>query len=156
MAIAITPFRGFCGFLPPATIAKYLSVVPELNSIVSSGVSSSFQSLIREAPAHALTSSDDSIKKGIKTVFGALMKAPTEAVKLAVESIKSRYLKGSFDPMEQSNKELFLTLDDQFPGDVGILCVFLLNVVALEPGQAVFLRANEPHAYISGGASLSL
>jgi len=46
--------------------------------------------------------------------------------------------------------ELAVRLNEQYPGDVGVFCVYLLNYVALEPGQALFLGANEPHAYLSG------
>ena len=31
-----------------------------------------------------------------------------------------------------------------------MLCAYVLNYVALEPGQCIFLAANEPHAYLSG------
>ena len=41
-------------------------------------------------------------------------------------------------------------LHDQYPGDVGVFCVYLLNYTVLQPGDALFLAANEPHAYISG------
>jgi len=39
---------------------------------------------------------------------------------------------------------------NDFPGDVGVFCIFLLNLLFLQPGEAIFLSANEPHAYISG------
>jgi mannose-6-phosphate isomerase len=45
---------------------------------------------------------------------------------------------------------LFLRIYDQFPGDVGTLAVFFLNYVKLQPGEAIYLAANEPHAYLSG------
>ena len=47
--------------------------------------------------------------------------------------------------------ELLLKLYNWFPGDVGCLCVFFLNFLQLEPGQALYLAPNEPHAYIFGG-----
>ena len=31
-----------------------------------------------------------------------------------------------------------------------MFAAYFLNVVALQPGQAMFLPANEPHAYVSG------
>ncbi|KAK9816551.1 hypothetical protein WJX72_001825 [[Myrmecia] bisecta] len=37
-----------------------------------------------------------------------------------------------------------------YPGDVGVLAAYFLNLVSLSPHQAIFLPANEPHAYISG------
>jgi mannose-6-phosphate isomerase len=39
-----------------------------------------------------------------------------------------------------------------YPGDVGVLCVLLLNLVKLEPGQAMFCAAGDLHAYLNGFA----
>ena len=47
--------------------------------------------------------------------------------------------------------EVMLRLYSQFPGDVGCFCVYFLNIINLLPGQAIFLNANMPHAYLSGG-----
>ena len=47
--------------------------------------------------------------------------------------------------------ELLLRLNSQFPGDVGCFCVYFLNHMWLDPGEAMFLEANLPHAYLSGG-----
>jgi mannose-6-phosphate isomerase len=48
-----------------------------------------------------------------------------------------------------------ITLNDYYPGDVGILSVLLLNLVHIDPGQAVATRAGELHAYLQGvGAEL--
>lgn len=38
-----------------------------------------------------------------------------------------------------------------FPGDVGCFCIYFFNYLVLKPDEAIFLRANEPHAYLSGG-----
>jgi mannose-6-phosphate isomerase class I len=46
--------------------------------------------------------------------------------------------------------KLIVRLQQQFPGDVGILSVYFLNYIKLQPGEAIFLAANEPHAYLSG------
>jgi len=43
-----------------------------------------------------------------------------------------------------------LKLNAQFPGDIGVFCPFMLNYVKLAPGEAMFLGAGEPHAYVSG------
>jgi mannose-6-phosphate isomerase class I len=52
---------------------------------------------------------------------------------------------------ENDIAQLVLKLNKQFPGDIEIFCPFLLNYFRLDPGQAIFLGAGEPHAYISGG-----
>lgn len=48
--------------------------------------------------------------------------------------------------------DLFLTLDKYYPGDPGILCMFFLNIVKLEVGEAIYIEPNDIHAYISGDA----
>ena len=54
---------------------------------------------------------------------------------------------------EKGLVDLAKMLNEQYPGDIGVLCVFLLNVVELKEGEAAFLGANMPHAYIKGGES---
>ncbi len=50
-----------------------------------------------------------------------------------------------------SPKELLaLRLQEQYPGDVGVLSAWFLNYLHLEAGEAIYLAANEPHAYLSG------
>ncbi|XEI31602.1 mannose-6-phosphate isomerase, class I [Aeromonas veronii] len=45
---------------------------------------------------------------------------------------------------------LITSLAVQYPGDVGLFSPLLLNVVTLQPGQAMFLDACTPHAYVRG------
>jgi len=47
--------------------------------------------------------------------------------------------------------EVVLRLYSQFPGDVGCFCVYFMTLIRLLPGEAIFLNANMPHAYLSGG-----
>lgn len=46
--------------------------------------------------------------------------------------------------------QIFLRLQTDFPKDVGSLSLFFLNILQLQPGQAIFLPAREPHAYLDG------
>lgn len=50
-----------------------------------------------------------------------------------------------------TEKELsVLRLENQYLSDIGVIVVFFLNHVKLNPGEALFLGANEPHVYLSG------
>lgn len=149
MAIAITPFEAFCGFRPSSDIITYLDAVPELASLISEGIASSFRSAVARTPTQP--TDHDAVKNALRDLFGSLMNASASEVEEAIASIRSRYVNGEASQKEKNIQDLLLRLDDQFPGDVGVLCTFVLNFVTLEPGQAVFLKANEPHAYISGG-----
>ncbi|WP_291313352.1 mannose-6-phosphate isomerase, class I [Corynebacterium sp. UBA2622] len=44
----------------------------------------------------------------------------------------------------------FLSLAEQYPGDSGTLASLMLNHVELSPGEALFLAAGQPHAYLRG------
>lgn len=68
-----------------------------------------------------------------------------KAVKTLVNRLKEK------DSEKLHSKEaLVLVLNQSFPLDIGILASLLLNYVTLQPGEALFLSANEPHAYIEG------
>lgn len=57
----------------------------------------------------------------------------------------------SIQVRQLTDKEhLVLRLEKQYPTDVGVIATFFLNHVKLAPGEALFLGANEPHAYIFG------
>jgi len=146
MALAITPFRGFCGFLPLPVISFYLSRVPEFSALVSHETIANFHTVVSDS-----LSVSSELKSALEDVFAAVMTASEDLVREKISALVKRYESGEgLDEEEEKLKELVLELNRQFPGDIGIFCVFLLNVVDLKPGQAIFLKADEPHAYISG------
>ncbi len=46
--------------------------------------------------------------------------------------------------------EWVIKLNQEYPGDIGVLSPLYLNVLKLDPGDAVYLPACELHAYLSG------
>lgn len=162
MAIALTPFRGFLNFVPPAILLNHILNVPELASVIpSEAVEQLAKSLnlpnkAGDEVASAAAKShdgvtDDAQKKALKAVFEAVMCAPKDKYVSAIKSLVQRYESGKVGESEKDLVDLVLLLNKQYPDDVGTLCSFLLNVVDLKTGEAIFLGANVPHAYISGG-----
>lgn len=47
-------------------------------------------------------------------------------------------------------EQLVLQLEKQYPADIGVLAAFFFNYVKLNPGEALYLGANELHAYLRG------
>ncbi|XP_057831381.2 mannose-6-phosphate isomerase 1 isoform X2 [Cryptomeria japonica] len=47
-------------------------------------------------------------------------------------------------------EQLVLRLEKQYPNDIGVISAFFFNYVKLVPGEALYLDANEPHAYLYG------
>lgn len=153
MAIALTKFKGFCGFRPLKQIAQFIEIVPEFQSVINPNDQLK-SSLANVKSASSIEAKET--KKLLQDIFSALMNAEEALVKKSVSKIAQRYEtaikngKASTLEVEEDLARLVVTLNEQFPEDVGVLCSFVLNVVHLEPGQAAFLKANEPHAYIDG------
>ncbi|MBY8197525.1 mannose-6-phosphate isomerase, class I [Vibrio fluvialis] len=45
---------------------------------------------------------------------------------------------------------LILELSKTYPGDIGLFAPLILNVLTLQPGEAMYLDARTPHAYLKG------
>ncbi|KAJ3174495.1 Mannose-6-phosphate isomerase [Irineochytrium annulatum] len=142
MAVALTPFEAFIGFRPLSEIASHLEKYPEFAALFTAGVKENF---IKAAKG----GSDDAAKKAaLKALFKELMECPASKIESGLSSLVGR-LKGK-QHAQGTIDELVCRLDSQFPKDVGTYCAFLLNYVKLQPGDGIFLAANEPHAYLSG------
>ena len=58
---------------------------------------------------------------------------------------------GKKEVHERTGREvLMLMLQEQYPNDIGIFASCFLNHVRLAPGEAIYLAANVPHAYLKG------
>ena len=150
MAVALTPFSGFCGFRPLAEIVNFLKTVPEFAELVALAP----QELEKASTlASRPDSADESqVKAILRTIFGNLMRSDEQTYQAQADKITQRFSQtsaaGANVPDEE--RELLLRLSEQFPRDIGIFCTFLLNISHLQPGEALFLQANEPHAYLDG------
>ncbi|KAA1465888.1 mannose-6-phosphate isomerase [Dentipellis sp. KUC8613] len=145
MALALTPFTALCGFLPLPQIARFLSITPEFAALIPPAISQRFVSL-----AGSKDAADPEAKQALKDVFSAVMTASEADFKAQLKTLVQRYRSGGEHADEKVVKRLVLTLQEQFPDDIGIFCVYLLNYVELKPGEAIYLGAGEPHAYVSG------
>jgi mannose-6-phosphate isomerase len=82
-------------------------------------------------------------KDALSKIFSVLMHADVNLVKEQLQHLIAR-LQDKSDRVSSMVK----TIHEQFPGDVGVFCIYFLNLLTMSPGQGVFLAANEPHAYL--------
>ncbi|KAJ2926473.1 hypothetical protein H1R20_g10625, partial [Candolleomyces eurysporus] len=152
MALALTDFEALCGFRPIQDIERNLRDTPELSALIPPTILEDFYNTAKTA-----TPNEPPAKTALKNLFAAVMTAPTDQVHSAIESIIGRYEREAKEHPNPTTtdgglRSLILRLQTQFPYDIGILCPYLLNILHLKPGEAIFLGAGEPHAYISGEA----
>ncbi|KAI1276804.1 mannose-6-phosphate isomerase [Xylaria sp. FL0933] len=156
MAIAITDFEGLCGFRPLGEIAHFLASVPALRQLVGEDVSKGFIGTVRGQEGD--DSSKGQNKRALRTAFSALMQSSPEEVASAAKSLVSDAEnrgaefadRGTNSTSGETMARLVIRLNRQFPDDIGLFVLFFLNYVTLSPGEALFLRADDIHAYVSG------
>jgi mannose-6-phosphate isomerase len=86
-------------------------------------------------------------RDGLKRFFGTVMTLERPRQQSAVaDAVAFAEARADEDPVF----EWIRRLHAQYPGDVGVLSPVLLNLVKLEPGQAMFLEARQLHAYLEG------
>ncbi|TGO41627.1 hypothetical protein BHYA_0019g00580 [Botrytis hyacinthi] len=158
MTIAITPFDGLCGFRPLAEISHFLSTIPSLNKLVGESEAEEYQSAVKGQETSDKSEDEAKNKKALQKVFTALMNAKKEDVWNASKELvasaeeEGDNFAGGGGPSNEGKElaDLVIRLNKQFPGDIGLFVQFFLNYVKLEVGEAMFLKADDIHAYLSG------
>ncbi|MGM9440567.1 mannose-6-phosphate isomerase, class I [Streptomyces murinus] len=124
---ALTEFDGLCGFREPAHAAELLAAL---------GVDSlkPYVDLLGAHPEEA----------ALREVLTAILSADrADMARTAAEATAAcARLGGDHAP--------YADLAHHFPGDPGVIAAMLLNHVRLQPGEALFLGAGVPHAYLDG------
>lgn len=127
LVCALTPFDGLCGFRPPVEAADFLSGL-DVDSLKP------YVDLLHAHPEEA----------ALREVLTAVLSADPEemAHTVAEATAAAERLGGAYAP--------FAATAHHFPGDPGVIAAMLLNHVRLQPGEALFLGAGVPHAYLGG------
>ncbi|KUN06727.1 mannose-6-phosphate isomerase [Streptomyces yokosukanensis] len=124
---ALTEFDGLCGFRDPVQAADLLAGlgVDRLKPYVD---------LLHAHPEDA----------ALREVLTAILTADPEemAGTVAEATAAATRLGGDYAP--------YADLAHHYPGDPGVIAAMLLNHVRLQPGEALFLGAGIPHAYLNG------
>ncbi|MFD9195189.1 mannose-6-phosphate isomerase, class I [Streptomyces phaeochromogenes] len=124
---ALTEFDGLCGFRAPAEAADLLAAL-EVDSLKP------YVDLLHAHPEEA----------ALREVLTAVLSADREQMAATVTEAAAACarLGGAHAP--------YADLAHHYPGDPGVIAAMLLNHVRLQPGEALFLGAGVPHAYLNG------
>ncbi|WP_409471753.1 mannose-6-phosphate isomerase, class I [Streptomyces sp. HC307] len=124
---ALTEFDGLCGFRDPNEAAELLDGL---------GVDSlkPYVDLLHAHPEDA----------ALREILTAVLTADREemARTVAEATAACSRLGGAYAP--------YADLAHHYPGDPGVIAAMLLNHVRLQPGEALYLGAGIPHAYLDG------
>ncbi|MBN3929129.1 mannose-6-phosphate isomerase, class I [Streptomyces verrucosisporus] len=134
LVCALTPFTGLCGFRRPARTADLLEALDV-------GGVKPYADILRARPE------DEALSEVLTAVLSADREAIAETV--AVAAAAARRLASGEGPYAREYAA-YAGIAGHYPGDPGVLAAMLLNVVHLEPGEALYLGAGVPHAYLGG------
>lgn len=140
MIIALTPMKALCGFRPLSEIATFMRSNDVLRSVVGEAASSKLLASFQ---------SETEGRAALVECFRELMVRDKAAVKAAVTVLVDAITHGVVEQQSVAD-HWALVLNEQYPGDVGCFCVYFLNIVELQTGEALFLGPNIPHAYLTG------
>lgn len=139
LVVALTPYRALCCFRPLTEIAGFLKAIPSLRNLVAG----------HEAIINAGNTPAVDAKPLLKAALESIYSASADALEAAISQHLANL--GAAAPASLSEADVvFKMLTEQYPNDVGCWMVYLLNLVNLNPGDALFLGPNEPHSYLSG------
>lgn len=153
MAIAITPFEGLCGFRPLDEIAHFFESIAPLRSLVGEDAASGFLQVVKDESADVNTK-----KRALQKAFGGLMTSSSSDIEREIPNLVdlaktkgSDFANGGVSSTSGDVlSELVVRLHGSFGADIGLFVLFFLNFVTLQPGEALFLVADDIHAYVSG------
>jgi mannose-6-phosphate isomerase len=131
--VAVERTLALCGFRPPDEAAALVAQVP---------------GPALEPLAHALGGADEAGARLRAAMAWLLHLGPGEAAEVAAGAAQAAAARSGDDP--SSPWPWVAELARLHPGDAGCLAPLLLDLVVLEPGDAVHLPAGNLHAYLQG------
>jgi mannose-6-phosphate isomerase len=131
---ALTPFEALCGFRAPEASANLFESLGVTSTDVALQLRRSGHEPLRKAFSSLMTLAGDERLRVIADVLGRCEQA--------------RDRPGPF----AASIRWAATLGQRYPGDIGAVASLLLNHLALQPLEAMYLEAGRLHAYLSGTA----
>ncbi|KAL2551853.1 Mannose-6-phosphate isomerase 2 [Forsythia ovata] len=143
MALAITEFEALCGFISLEELKLVVQNVPEIVEVVGNACADQVLHTSKR-------DGEEKSKEILRSIFTELMSAEKVVISEAISKLISRLIIKREVRELTDKEELVLRLENQYPGDVGVIAAFLFNYIKLSSGEALYLGADEPHAYIYG------
>ncbi|XP_017885691.1 mannose-6-phosphate isomerase [Ceratina calcarata] len=146
LAIALTPFEALCGFRPIKEIQEFLKALPELRATIGEEKVEKFIVTAKDDGADPKHDEDNSLK----TCFHSLMTCDPSLVAFQLRKLLDRLTNLDESTRKSLHADLLERLYRDYPGDVGCFGIYFFNFIMMQPGEAIYLGPNEPHAYLSG------
>lgn len=135
LVYAISPYKAMNGFRP-------------INAIVS---------LFEELPVRCLTKhvqrlAANPVETQLKEFFSRVITLSSTTKELALKQLLLATKQEHLSPLALEVIDYIEQFNRFYPNDIGLFAPLMLNTIELQPGEAMFLYAETPHAYVCGTA----
>lgn len=129
---ALSPFEAVSGFRAPRRAA-------ELFVGLDTPIARSVRTILTQDPSSA----------GMLAAFQHILRfaQAQDSAKVAAEC--ATRIEAGRSPSVRSDR-ITVALQEEFPGDRGVIAALLLNPVSLQPGEVMYVPAGAVHAYLHG------
>lgn len=133
IAIALESLQALAGLRDIRQVAALMDTYPALADFV-------------EFETFAEQPKNSQPKLAFQSLLSNAMSKPGDMLLVIEQVAASLHVKEKLSAREM----LFLEMNEKYPGDVGLLSIFFLKLHNLSKGQAMFIPAGVPHAYLKG------
>ncbi|MEF1290338.1 mannose-6-phosphate isomerase, class I, partial [Vibrio sp. M260118] len=135
LVYAITTYKAMNGFRPIETILELFREIP-------------INSLSKELSFLTEFQTPD----GLQDFFSSVMELDSKRKSVVLSELIAAIQNQELSELARQAAEYIDQFNKYHPDDIGLLAPLMLNVVELKPGEAMFLYAETPHAYVQGTA----
>ncbi|ARR45720.1 mannose-6-phosphate isomerase, class I [Vibrio campbellii] len=137
LVYALTPYQAMNGF------RAYSDIILLFSQVVESVDLPVIQELLQ-------TFKCDMTPKGLETFFTGILSLEGNDKEVSTRGLVEYAKKHQRPEIENDLSSLIIELDKSYPSDIGLFSPLMLNVLTLAPGEAMYLDARTPHAYLKG------
>lgn len=129
LVYALTPYQAMNGFRSITQIIEHFS------ALKIAAIAPLLEALIERQT-----------EAGLQKFFTDLLSLQGEEKEDALEDLLAHAQRKVAEPLFA----LIVELAHSYPNDIGLFAPLMLNVLTLQPGEAMYLDARTPHAYLKG------
>ncbi|WP_413283408.1 mannose-6-phosphate isomerase, class I [Vibrio sp. MA40-2] len=129
LVYALTPYQAMNGF---REFSEIIALFDKINLSSIQSIVDTFKSSVDE--------------EGLERFFSAMLSLQGDTKQSALSDLLTFAQQHSSDDLFA----LIVELSELYPGDIGLFAPLMLNVITLQPREAMYLDACTPHAYLKG------
>lgn len=160
LIVAITPFEALCCFRPLREIIYFIDSCAPFRRLLGDEVVAMIRETldVDDQYHHKGGAAPERVKQVLRACMERLYATPEATNHSLVEEMCGLVSSPTFaaslpahtNPLMGKAFDVFVRTNKSFSKDIGLWMIFFLNYLQLSPGEALYLGAAEPHAYLSG------